>query len=147
MVNGIPYDHESIRMRVPAGLVVTLMDIDYEVKKEVKVVTTSRGEPRGETRGPYEGTFKANVSLFEFELLNASVEETGILGAPKMPVTVIFGADGEEPVTDTLEVKIESTKRTSKSGTDEIMMEIVGKQTKIALLNDIPAYVLPEDNA
>ena len=146
-VNGIVYDFASIRVRVPVGLSVTFTEIDYDNKKPVEVKHNNLGEPRGQTRGNFEGTFKIVASLDEFEKLNESVKDTGPLGADPMPVTVIYGADGEKPVTDELEVKIESTKRIAKTGTDEVMQEIVGKQTKIPLLNGIPAYVVPEDNA
>ena len=143
MVNGVPYDFESIRMNVPAGKVVTLQDLDYDGEKGVEVVTTGDGEPYGSTRGEYKGMFKAVVSLFEFNILNESVSETGILGAPPMPVTVKYGADGDQPVVDKLEVKIEKFRKTIKKGTDLAVVELTGKQTRIADLNGVPAYVVP----
>ena len=145
MVNGIPYAFERIRLRVPAGLVVTMSDIDYDGKKEKKVQTSVPGAPRGVTRGPFEGVFNAKVSLFEFNLLNESVSDTGILGAPPMPVTVMYGVGTEEPTTDELEIEIESFKKMGKTGTDEIMVELKGPQTKIPILDGVPAYVVPTE--
>ena len=145
MVNGVPYPFERIRITLPAGLVVTFTDIMYDGDKPGEVQTAVDSTPRGETSGPWEGKWSGTISLFEFNLLNQSLSDTGIQGAPPMPATVVFGAEGAEPITDELELKIRKWSQPIKKGNGEIMREISGDQTKIAILNGVPAYIPPQE--
>ena len=153
MINGVIYPVERIRVRAPAGRVVTWTDIDYPTEKPTEVVHFSNGDIRGYVQGNFKGEFTAVVSLHEFDILNQSVSERGILGSLPMPVTVIYGAgDGEsESIEDTLEIKIGSTKpvikSNSTSGANEVMREVKGVLTKIPMLNGILAWIDPDGDS
>ena len=140
MINGIVYDHESIKVMLPTGMVSSIEEVSYGVKKDVDVSTDKSGRPRGTVHKAFEGDFKATMSLAEFELLNKANAATGILGAPPMPVVVTYGSIGQPPVVDTLTVKITEVPRKS-SKDSEVMMEVTGKQTTIPILGGVPAYV------
>ena len=145
-VNGVPYPFERIRVTVPAGILLTFTDISYDGEKPGEVQTNADSTPRGETSGPWQGTWSANMGLWEFDRLNQALEETGILGAKPMPVTVLYGAEGAEPIKDELEIKINKFSQPIKKGNGEIMREISGNQTKIPKLNGIEAYKPPQQN-
>lgn len=140
MINGVVYDHESIKVMLPTGMVMSLEDVSYSVKKDVDVQTDKTGTPRGVVHKAFEGDFKATMSLAEFELLNKSMAATGILGAPPIPVVITYGAVGQAPIVDTITVKITEVPRKS-SKDSEVMMEITGKQVTIPILNGQPAYI------
>ena len=145
MVNGVPYPFERIRVTLPAGLVVTFTDIMYDGDKPGEVQTAVDSTPRGETSGPFQGKWSATIGLFEFDLLNRSLSDTGVLGAPPMPATVRYGAEGAEPITDELELKVRKFSQPLKKGNGEIMREISGDQTKIPILNGVAAYIPSEE--
>ena len=138
MVNGIVYDFESIKAQLPTGMVSTVEDIKYSIKKDVEVVTDKNGLPRGVVRKEYEGDFEMTLSLGEYERL-AQNARRGILALDPFPVVVSIG-DGANPViTDTVVVKITEVPREMKKG-EEIKMVVKGKQTAVAKMNGRLAY-------
>lgn len=141
MVNGVPYPFERIRITLPAGLVVTIKSISYDGKRPAKLSTAVNSKPRGRTKGKWGGTWKGTVTLFEFDMLNQSLSETGILGSPPMPCTVQYGAEGADPIKDELEIDIDMFSQDAKVEDDELVREISGIQTQIPILNGVPAFV------
>ena len=141
MVNGVIYDFESIKVALPSGLITTVKDVNYSSKKDVEVVTDSKGMPRGVVRKKFEGDFSMTLSLAEYEEFSkAQASQGGVLGAPPFPVVVSYGAYGQPPVTDNLMVKITEIPREAKED-EEVVMKISGKQTAIPKLGGRPAYV------
>ncbi|MCY4377341.1 MAG: hypothetical protein OXC31_26580 [Spirochaetaceae bacterium] len=141
MVNGVPYPFERIRITLPAGLVVTIKSISYDGERKSNVSTAVNSAPRGRTKGPWKGMWKATITLFEFNALNQSLSETGILGSPPMPCTAQYGAEGADPIVDQLEIDIEKFSQDAKVEDDELVRELSGVQTKIPILNNVPAFV------
>nr|WP_321294597.1 hypothetical protein [uncultured Sphaerochaeta sp.] len=138
MINGVVYDFESIKVQLPTGMVSTVEDIKYGVKKDVDVVTDKNGIPRGTVRKAYEGDFEMTLALSEYERLAQSAPR-GILALDPFPIVVSMG-DGASPVvTDTIIVKITEVPREFKKD-DEIKMSVKGKQTAVAKLNGKLAY-------
>lgn len=140
MINGVVYDHESIKVMLPTGMVMSIESVNYSIKKDVEVKTDKTGTPRGYVRQAFEGDFQATMSLAEFELLNKANAATGILGAPPMPVVITYGAVGQVPIVDTLTVKITEVPRKSEKDS-EVVMEITGKQVTIPILNGQLAFI------
>lgn len=142
-VNGEVYDHESLAMEMPGtGELVTLSEVNYDAGKEVDIKTDTRGVPRGQVRKAFKGEFSCSVARVEYDALAESTSETGILGAEPMPVTLVYGNDGQEPTQDDIEVKIDKVDLTSKEG-EEVMVKLSGKQTKIPKLAGHDVYVVP----
>lgn len=140
MINGAVYDFESVKVALPSGLTATVKDINYSAKKDIDVVTDSKGMPRGYVRKKFEGDFSMTMSLAEYEKFAASQAPGGVLGSPPFPVVVSYGAFGQPPVTDNLMVKITEVPREAKED-EEVVMKISGKQTDIPKFSNRPVYV------
>ncbi len=142
-VNGNMYDHESLEMEVPGvGQALSLTEVNYKAAKKGKTVTGSHGLPRAYARGKYEGTFDCTIAREEYHALAEATADTGVLGAEPVPVTLVYGADGEEPTEDNLEVKIEEIDTGSKED-EEAMVKITGTHTAVAEIAGQPVYVDP----
>lgn len=142
-INGVAYDHESLEMGLPGvGTVVTLSDVNYAPTKEVEVKNDKNGVPHRIVRKGFKSDFDCTMARTEFNALAESTGETGVLGADPLAITLTYGYDGDEPVDDELEVKIEKVELGSKED-DEATAKLSGKLTQIPKLAGHDAYVVP----
>lgn len=139
MINGIVYDFESVKVNMPNGSVRTITDITYSQKKDVDVVTDSRGVPVGMVRKAYEGDASLTMSLGEYEAFAASAGPGGVLGMDPFPIIISFANAGTAPIVDTIVVKLTEVPREAKKDS-EVVMKLTGKQMQVAKLNGRPVY-------
>jgi len=142
MINGIIYDFESIKAMLPTGMILTLDKIDYKDKKDDEVITGTNGVPIGIGRGDYSGTCEADFGRFEYDALDEyASSHGGFYNMPPVPIVVSYGHTGQQPVTDTLQVKFTEREFGGSKGDKNLLVPLKGALTAPLLTNGRPAYV------
>jgi len=142
MINGIIYDFESIKVMLPTGMILTLDKIDYKDKKDDEVITGTNGIPIGIGRGEYSGTCEADFGRYEYDALDEYASSYGgFYNMPPIPIVVSYGHMGQQPVTDSLEVKFNEREFGGSKGDKNILVPLKGALTAPLKTNGRPAYV------
>ena len=142
MINGVIYDFESIKLMLPSGLSLTFEKISYKDKKADEVITGSNGVPIGIGRGEYTGECEVELGRTEYEQLNTYASSNGgFYNMPPVPIIVIYGHNGQPPITDSLQVKFNERDFSNAKGDKNLKVPLKGALTAPLISNGVPAYV------
>lgn len=121
-VNGRAYDWESVSIRLPHDIAVSIEEISYNDERPIEPVYGKGSIPIKYGRKNYTASGSMTIYREEFEELKSSMGGSVYKGDP-FKIVVSYADDGSRTVTDTLpDVKITKIDTSAKQGEN-----IVGK--------------------
>ena len=142
MINGRVYDFQSIKLTMVTGYIVDLESIEYSDQMDDEVRTGTSGVPIGIGRGEYSGECTVEMSLSDYNKIDAHAKgHGGFYNLPPLDIVVSYGHLGQEPVVDALQVHFhERSGLGASKGDKSLNVQIKGFLTKPLVRNGSPAF-------
>lgn len=139
-INGKTYDWEDVRIVLPSGETVGVVEINYEDGRDVEMRYGKGAVPRGVGRKNYEASGNLTMDADEFERLKLAM--AGSIYNTPVPITVCYGEDLKETVTDVLPlcwfVKNAASAKQGEANVRQHKMDF--KISKPIIWGGVPAY-------
>lgn len=142
MINGRVYDFQAIKLTLVTGYVADLESIDYSDKTDDEIRTGTNGVPIGIGRGEYSGECTVEMSLSDYSRIEEHAKGSGgFYNLPPMDIVVSYGYDGQEPITDELQVHFNERSGLGASKGDKALnIQLKGVLTKPLVRNGSPSF-------